>query len=162
MARILIDKDGNILESIDDISESELMAMPNYTHCLAVVKLNDDYLLGWNKLRRRYEIFGGCGEKDETPGECIKRECFEELGIKGDFRYLGAVKLTLQPDWFHKEIRTEYGGLYGVAVEGLTPDELAERINDKDEILKLALYKDIIKANEPIAEIDEALLRYFE
>ncbi len=161
MDQILIDKDGNILESIENISETELITMPAYTHCLAVVKLNDDYLLGWNKWRSRYEIFGGCAENGETPRECIARECYEELGIKGDFRYIGAMRLTLQPDWFCKETRVEYGGLYGVTVKGLTLDELAKGIKDKEEIMKLALYSEV-KGKEPIAEIDEVLLKYYE
>ncbi len=158
---ILIDKDGNVLKSIDNISESELITLPTYTHCLAVVKLNDDYLLGWNKWRKRYEIFGGCSENGETPAECISRECYEELGIKGNFQYLGTMNLILQPDWFCKETRIEHGGLYGVTIKGLTLDKIINGINDKDEILKLALYKEI-KGKEPIAEIDEALLKYYD
>ncbi len=161
MEYISIDQDGNLLESIDNISESELMNLPTYTHCLAIVKLNDDYLLGWNKWRQRYEIFGGCSENGETPNECISRECFEELGIKGDFQYLGAMRLTLQPDWFCNETRTEYGGLYGITLTDLALDKIAEGINDKDEILKLALYEDI-KGKYPIAKIDEVLLKYYE
>ena len=159
MEQILIDSDGNILEPIDNISESRLMEMPTHTHCLAVVKLDNDYLLGWNKWRGRYEIFGGCAENGETPRECISRECYEELGIKGDFSYIGAMNLTLQPDWFCKETRTEHGGLYGIHVKGLRLDEITKGINDKEEILQLALYRDI-KDKEPIAEIDEVLLKY--
>ncbi|MCD8106775.1 MAG: hypothetical protein LUE20_02275 [Oscillospiraceae bacterium] len=40
MEQILIDSDGNILESIDNISESRLIEMPTYTHCLAIPNIN--------------------------------------------------------------------------------------------------------------------------
>ena len=93
------------------------------------------------------------------PIECIFRKCCEELGIKVDFSYIGAMNLTLQPDWFCKERRTEHGGLYGIHVKGLSPDEIAKEINDKEEILQLVLYRDI-KNKEPIAEINEVLLKY--
>ncbi len=70
------------------------------------------------------------------------------------------MRLTLQPDWFCKETRTEHGGLYGVTVNGMTLAELTERIRDKEGIVKLALYGDI-RGKEPIAEIDEVLLQYY-
>ncbi len=69
--------------------------------------------------------------------------------------------LTLQPDWFCKETRTEHGGLYRITVEGMTVEEIAEGIKDKEEILKLALYSDV-RGKAPIAEIDEALLKYYD
>jgi len=53
------DQDGNILVSIEKMSEKELSESPLFTHCLAVVKVGDEYLLGRNKWRNRYEIFGG-------------------------------------------------------------------------------------------------------
>lgn len=40
-------------------------------------------------------------------------------------------------------------------------DSLFEAINDKDEITQLALYSEI-KGVEPISEIDEKLLEFFE
>ena len=46
-------------------------------------------------------------------------------------------------------------------MKGLRLDEIAKGINDKEEILKLALYRDI-KDKELIAEIDEVLLKYYE
>ena len=67
------DTDGNILISIEKIDESTLAENPLLTHCLAVVKIGNDYLLGWNKWRNRYEIFGGCIENGETPRDCIVR-----------------------------------------------------------------------------------------
>ena len=75
------DQDGNTLISVENMDEGKLSGDPLFTHCLAVVKVGNEYLLGRNKWRNRYEIFGGCAEKGETARECIVRECGEELGL---------------------------------------------------------------------------------
>ena len=156
------DQKGNILISVDDMSEEALSADPSFTHCLAVVKVGGEYLLGRNKWRNRFEIFGGCVEKGETARECIVRECNEELGFDvSDITYLGAMKLLLKPDYFSKEDRIELGGLYGVTLPDMSIDELFGMIKDKDEITELALYSRI-KGSEPIALFDEKLLSYYK
>lgn len=48
------------------MDEGNLKNNQQPTHCLAVVGSGEDYLLGWNRWRNRYEIFGGCIEKNET------------------------------------------------------------------------------------------------
>lgn len=156
------DQKGNILISVDDMSEEALSKDPSFTHCLAVVKVGGEYLLGRNKWRNRFEIFGGCVEKGETARECIVRECNEELGFDvSDITYLGAMKLLLKPDYFSKEDRIELGGLYGVTLPDMSIDELFGMIKDKDEITELALYSRI-KGNDPIALFDEKLLSYYK
>ena len=156
------DQDGNTLVSIESMNEETLSKDPLFTHCLAVVKVGGEYLLGWNKWRNRYEIFGGCVEKGETARECIVRECNEELGFDvSDITYLGAMKLSLKPDYFSKEERVELGGLYGISLPDMSVDTLFGMIKDKDEITQLALYSKI-KDNEPISLIDEKLLSYYE
>lgn len=158
---ILKDLDGNYFISITNKDEDTLTQYEQLTHCLAVVKVDKDYLLGWNKWRNRWEIFGGCIEKDETPRDCIIRECYEELGIEGTaFKYLGLMKFLMMPDYFSSKERIEYGGLYGVTLENMTIEEIYHQINDRAEIVKLAFYKDI-KDKEPIAPIDEKLLEYY-
>lgn len=158
---ILKDWDGNYFISITNKDENTLMQYEQLTHCLAVVKVDGDHLLGWNKWRNRWEIFGGCIDKDETPRECIVRECYEELGIDGTgFQYLGLMKFLMMPDYFSSKERIEYGGLYGVTLENMTIEEIYHQINDRAEIVKLAFYKDI-KDKEPIAPIDEKLLEYY-
>lgn len=156
------DQDGNLLISFDDRSEDILSGDPLFTHCLSVVKVGDEYLLGRNKWRNRYEIFGGCAEKGETARECIVRECNEELGFDiSDITYLGAMKILLKPDYFFKEERIELGGLYGVCLPEMSIESLYDMIKDKDEITQIALYNKI-KGKEPIALIDEALLEYYK
>ena len=156
------DQDGNLLISIDEVDEEALSKDPLFTHCLAVVKIGNDYLLNRNKWRNRYEIFGGCIEKGESAHECIVRECFEELGfISSDITYLGAMKFLLKPDYFSKSERIELGGLYGITLPGTTSlDDLYNNVADKEEIARLALYSQI-KGKEPIALIDEKLLGYY-
>ncbi len=159
---ICSDEKGNLLISIDGMDEAALSADPVFTHCLAVVKTGEEYLMGRNKWRNRYEIFGGCAEKGETARECILRECREELGFSvSEITYLGAMRYLLKPDYFSKNERTELGGLYGVTIPEMSTDELYDMIKDKEEITGLALYSRI-KGKEPIALIDEKLLEYFK
>lgn len=155
------DYDGNIFLSFDNIAEDTLSQMLEFTHCLAVVKIGSEYLLGWNKWRNRYEIFGGCKEQGESARECIVREFGEELGADtSGIRYLGAMKFLMKPDYFSPDERIELGGLYGVTLPKISLDELYRQVNDKDEITRLAFYSQV-KGKEPIAVIDEKLLDYY-
>ena len=155
------DQDGNKLLLIEKMSEAELSESPLFTHCLAVVKVGDEYLLGRNKWRNRYEIFGGCREKGESARDCISRECNEELGFASpDITYIGTMRLLLKPDYFSKEEREELGGLYGISLPNISPEDLYSRIKDKEEITELRFYSQI-KEKEPIALIDEKLLEYY-
>jgi len=156
------DQDGNILVSIEKMSEADLSASPLFTHCLAVVKVGDDYLLGRNKWRNRYEIFGGCREKGESSRDCILRECNEEFGFDStDITYIGAMRILLKPDYFSKEEREELGGLYGISLQDISLEDMYSCIKDKEEITELKFYSQV-KDKEPIALIDEKLLEYYK
>ena len=156
------DQGGNILVSIEKMSEEELSASPLFTHCLAVVKVGNEYLLGRNKWRNRYEIFGGCREKGESSRDCILRECNEEFGFDStDITYIGAMRILLKPDYFSKEEREELGGLYGISLPEIPLEDIHSRIKDKEEITELKVYSQI-KDKEPIALIDEKLLEYYK
>ncbi len=158
---IFKDQDGNILISIDQMDEAALSRDPLFTHCLAVIKVGNEYLMGKNKWRNRYEIFGGSAEKGETARKCILRECHEELGLSiSDITYLGAMKLLLKPDFFSKDERIELGGLYGITLPDMRLDDIYGMINDKEEIVALDWYSHI-KDKEAIALIDEKLLGYY-
>ena len=99
---IVKDYKGNELMEILDVDENS--AMEQYapvTHCLAVVMVGGDYLLGWNRWRKDWEIFGGCMEEGETMRECITRECLEEIGLSDlSVAYIGLMHLKLMPDYF--------------------------------------------------------------
>ncbi len=160
---IAVDGKGNELLDIIDVKEAD--ADTKYgpvTHCLAVVKAGNDYLMGWNKWRKDWEIFGGCREKNETLRECIARECREELGLENaDFTYLGLMHYKMAPGYFNPEWHEEYGGLYGITLPAESLPITEEYGNDLEEIEKLAFCRDI-KGREEIAVIDEKLLEYWK
>lgn len=159
---LIKDVKGN--ELLDLVKTDEDKADAEYqpiTHCLAVVKVGDDYLLGWNKYRQEWEIFGGCREEGETIRECIVRECEEELGIKdGDYSFLGLMHLHLAPGYFNPEWHNEYGGLYGITLPSDSLKSIEAFRTDKEEVEKLAFYRDV-KGKDKIAPIDEYLLRFW-
>lgn len=70
------------------------------------------------------------------------------------------MKCLLKPDYFSQDERIEYGGLYGITIPEAPIESIYKRVNDKDEITKLALYSQV-KNKEPIALIDEKLLDYY-
>ncbi|MBR6403480.1 MAG: NUDIX hydrolase [Eubacterium sp.] len=129
------------------------------THCLAVVKVGDEYLLGWNKYRQEWEIFGGFREDGESIRECINRECEEELGLKDcEFSYLGIMSFKLAPGYFNPEWHHEFGALYGISLPVEAKKDIEAYRTDKEEVEKLAFYSEV-KDKEPIALIDEYLLQ---
>lgn len=160
---IVVDAKGN--ELLDIINVEEENADKQYkpiTHCLAVVRIEDDYLMGWNKWRQDWEIFGGCRESKESIRECIVRECKEELGLSNvGFEYLGLIYYKMAPGYFNPEWHYEYGGLYGITLPKEYLRIIEKSRTDKEEVEKLAFYSDI-KGKENIALIDEKLLEYWK
>ena len=159
---ILKDSRGN--EFVEMIDVEENVAMAEYapvTHCLAVVMVGSDYLLGWNQWRTDWEIFGGCFETGDSMRECITRECLEEIGVSNvKIEYIGLMHFNMVPNYFSNEYRKEYGGLYGIRLQPEDMENIEEYRMDREEIEKVALLKDI-RAEEKMAEIDRELLHYF-
>lgn len=160
---IIADAKGNQL--LDIINVAEENADKQYapiTHCLAVVKIENEYLMGWNKWRQDWEIFGGCREENETIRECIERECKEELELTNvDFEYLGLMHYKMAPGYFNPEWHYEYGGLYGITLPEKYLEIIEKYRTDKEEVEKLIFYNEI-KGKEKIAAIDEKLLDYWK
>ncbi len=156
------DSKGNELLEIIEVSEVE--AMKNYApvnHALLVVKIGEEYLLGFNKWRQNWEIFGGCMEEGESLRECIIREAKEELGLEGvEFSWIGLMHDKLAPGYFNPEWHEEYGGLYGVTLPKEMLVEIEKSREDKEEIGKLAFYSCV--RGEDIAAIDEKLLEFYK
>lgn len=159
---IIKDERGNELLEIIDVEEKE--AEQKYSpvnHALAVVKVGEDYLMGWNHFRKDWEIFGGCMEERETLRECIERECYEELGLSGvEYTFLGLMKFKMAPGYFNPEWHTEYGGLYGVSLPLEMLETMKQYRMDKEEIERISFYREI-GAWEKKALIDEKLLEYW-
>ena len=158
-------KDSKGNEFVEFIKVDENTAMEQYspvTHCLAVVMVGSDYLLGWNRWRKDWEIFGGCMETGETMRECIIRECLEEIGLPDlPMEYIGLMHLNLMPDYFSTEHREEYGGLYGIKLQPEDLQKIEKYRLDREEIERVALLSDI-DVNERIAGIDRELLNYYQ
>lgn len=159
---VMDDKGNEFIEIINTAEENADKEYKTINHCLAVVKIGNDYLMGWNRWRQDWEIFGGCREENETMRECIMRECEEELGLRNvDFEYLGLMYYKMAPGYFNPEWHNEYGGLYGITL----PEEYLQIIEknrtDKEEVERLAFYTKI-KGKEKIAPIDEKLLDYWK
>ena len=158
---ICTDAEGNVFISFEKTPEAALSENPLLTHCLAVVRVGEEYLLGWNRYRSRYEIFGGCKEQGESARECIVRELSEELGVDtSSIRYLGVMRFLMKPDYFSPNERIELGGLYGATLPETSLVELYRQVNDKEEITRFAFYSQV-RGKEPIAVIDENLLDYY-
>ena len=159
---IVKDVHGNeFLEFINiDESEAELV-YENITHSLVVVKIGNEYLMGWNHWRQEWEIFGGCREEGETVRDCIIREGMEELGLQNvNYTYIGLMHHRMAPGYFNLEWHEEYGALYGVTLSEEMLGEIEKNRTDREEMEKLTFYSQI-KEKESIAAIDEALLKYW-
>ena len=160
---IVRDGNGNELLAVIDVPEEQ--AEKQYspvTHALLVVKIGEEYLLGWNRWRQDWEIFGGCKEEGENIRQCIERECEEELGLKGvEYSYLGLMQYKMAPGYFNPEWHEEYGALYGVTLPLSALKEIEAARMDKEEIERLAFYSQV-RGKEKIAEIDEKLLEYWK
>ena len=153
---------AEIIEKIVVSEEEALERFPDINHALVVVKIEDDYLLGYHKWRDDWETFGGLIEEGESLRECIKRECEEELGITDvDFEYLGVVHYYMPPGYWVKEWHHEYGGLYGITLSREALPLIEEKRRDKDEIGEIELYSKLKTREEKIDEINEKLLAFY-
>ena len=158
---IAIDERGDELIDVLKISEAEIDDYSPISHALLIVKMGDNYLLGWNHYRKSWEIFGGCIEENETPRECIIREADEELGLENcDLSFIGLIKYIKISGYFCSEQHIKYGGLYGITL----PKSMLKTINnhrkDRAEIEKLSFYSDITDRKN-ISVIAEKLLNYW-
>ena len=160
---IVRDSAGNELLEVLDVPEE--LAEQQYSpvnHALLVVKIGEEYLLGWNRWRQDWEIFGGCKEGGETLRQCVEREAEEELGLKDvEYTYLGLMHDKMAPGYFNPEWHEEYGALYGITLSEEMLKEIEAKRADKEEIEKLSFYSQV-KGKEKVAEIDEVLLRYWK
>lgn len=159
----MIVKDGKGNELLAVIPADEETAQQEYTpvtHALVVVKVGEEYLMGWNHWRQCWEVFGGCIDADESLRQCIEREGYEELGLENvEYQYLGLMHYHMAPGYFNPQWHEEYGALYGVTIPEAMMEAIERKRSDKEEIEKLAFYSQI--KGEPIAVIDEKLLEYW-
>lgn len=154
------DQFGNkLLELIEIAEEDAALQFSPITVCLLVVKIEDDYLMGYNHWRKGWEIFGGCPEKGETMRAAMIREAKEELGIDCSPEWIGLAHFEMQPDYFSNMVREEYGAIYGISLEKEYLSQIEEMRIDREEIEKIALLKDITSGE--IRELDRKLTEFY-
>lgn len=160
-AMLVKDEKGNELLELIRVEEAEAENYSPINCALGVVKLGDDYLLGWNHWRQDWEVFGGCREDGETMRQCMDRECREELGLQNlEWTFLGLMHCKMAPGYFDPEWHEEYGGVYGVTLPADCLETIEKHRADREEIEKLAFYREVTR-KEKIAAIDEKLLEFW-
>lgn len=157
---LAIDSSGNKLLEFVEVKEDSVKEFSPITVCLLVVKIGEDFLMGFNHWRKCWEIFGGCPEEGETLRESMIREAKEELGIDCNPEWLGIARFELQPDYFSDMVREEYGAIYGITLGKEFLAQIEENRIDREEIEKIALLKEI-PSNEEVRELDRKLTEFY-
>lgn len=156
------DKNGDELIEVIQTDEDNTNEYSPVNHSMVIVKIGNEYLVGWNHFRKCWEIFGGCIEDGESPRDCIIREINEELGLNNcNCKFIGLMKYQKAPSYFNSEPHIEYGGLYGMNLSSSALDTIMTHRKDRAEIERLSFYSDIIDENT-ISEIAEKLLKYWQ
>ncbi len=158
---LAVDQAGNkLLDFIKITEEDATSRFSQVSVCLLVVKIGEDYLMGFNHWRKCWEIFGGCPEEGETMREAMVREAKEELGIDCEPQWLGLAHFEMQPDYFSNEVREEYGAIFGVSLSEEYLEQIEKMRIDREEIEKIALLGEI-SSGEEIRELDRKLTEYY-
>ena len=158
---LAVDQAGNkLLDFIKITEEDAALQFSQVSVCLLVVKIGEDYLMGFNHWRKCWEIFGGCPEEGETMREAMVREAKEELGIDCEPQWLGLAHFEMQPDYFSNEVREEYGAIFGVSLSEEYLEQIEKMRIDREEIEKIALLEEI-SSGEEIRELDRKLTEFY-
>ena len=158
---LAVDQAGNkLLDFIKITEEDATSRFSQVSVCLLVVKIGEDYLMGFNHWRKCWEIFGGCPEEGETMREAMVREEKEELGIDCEPQWLGLAHFEMQPDYFSNEVREEYGAIFGVSLGEEYLAQIENLRTDREEIEKIALLGEI-SSGEEIRELDRKLTEFY-
>ena len=158
---LAVDQAGNkLLDFIKITEEDAASQFSQVSVCLLVVKIGEDYLMGFNHWRKCWEIFGGCPEEGETMREAMVREAKEELGIDCEPQWLGLAHFEMQPDYFSNEVREEYGAIFGVSLSEEYLAQIEKSRIDREEIEKIALLREI-SSDEEIRELDRKLIEFY-
>lgn len=158
---LAVDQAGNkLLDFIKITEEDATLRFSQVSVCLLVVKIDEDYLMGFNHWRKCWEIFGGCPEEGETMREAMVREAKEELGIDCEPQWLGLAHFEMQPDYFSNEVREEYGAIFGISLGEEYLAQIENLRTDREEIEKIALLGEI-SSGEEIRELDRKLTEFY-
>ena len=146
---IVQNKSGWILHEYLDIPEDEIPKYPNVTGACAIVKVEDEYLIGYNNWRKQWEFPAGGIEKGETARQAAIRELYEEthqddveLEFKGLFR-------VSDP---HGQLK--YQAVFFGKTEALKPFVYA----GEDEMTQIRLW-DLVEDIGYVDELDVAIVK---
>ena len=158
---LAVDQAGNkLLDFIKITEEDATLRFSQVSVCLLVVKIGEDYLMGFNHWRKCWEIFGGCPEEGETMREAMVREAKEELGIDCEPQWLGLAHFEMQPDYFSNEVREKYGAIFGISLGEEYLAQIENLRTDREEIEKIALLGEI-SSGEEVRELDRKLTEFY-
>ncbi|WP_113929106.1 NUDIX domain-containing protein [Bacillus sp. P14.5] len=132
------------------INEDRIDRFQPLAGSFAVIKVNGDYLLCFNKWRNQWELPAGKREKEETISDCAFRELFEETGQKPDeLEFLGLMKVRKEDG------SVKYNPVFLGAMERLLP------FRNNEETTKILLW-DFSRLEEHIDKVDYCLLKYLD
>ena len=135
-------RSGWILHEYVDIEEDAINDFPNVTGAYAIIKVRDNYLIGFNDWRNQWEFPAGGIEEGESARQAASRELYEETHQKcADLKFKGLCKIT-DPRGRHK-----YQAVFVGEIAELVPFVHRE----EDEMSKIYLWD----LKEDIGYVDE-------
>ena len=88
-------RSGWILHEYLNVREEQISEYPNVTGAYAIVKVGDEYLIGYNTWRKQWEFPAGGIEEGETPRQAAVRELYEETHQDDvDLEFMGLFKVS--------------------------------------------------------------------
>lgn len=144
-------KSGWILLEHLNIKEEEIVNYENVTGAFAIVTVDGQFLIGYNKWRQQWEFPGGGIEPGETAREAAMRELFEETHQRATELVFQGISRMQRPNG-----TLCYQAVFVGKVEKLetfvTTDE-----DEMSEIMRWDLKQDI----GYVDECDVELVKYF-
>ncbi|TYS18624.1 NUDIX domain-containing protein [Rossellomorea vietnamensis] len=146
----MINEKDNGQEFLDfiQIEESDVDSFLPIAGSYAVIKVNGDFLLCFNKWRNQWELPAGKREKNETISDCAFRELLEETGqMPDELKFSGLMKVRKEDG------SVKYNPVFFGEMEILHP------FQENEETTKIILW-DKSCLEEPIDKVDHHLLKY--
>ena len=151
-AYITKNKSGWILHEYKSIQEEQISEYPNVTGSYAIVKVGDQYLIGYNDWRKQWEFPAGGIENGETARQAAYRELLEETHQGNlELEFKGLFKVT---DSHGKQ---KYQAVFLGQKEALEPFVYSEN----DEMSKISLW-DMKEDIGYVDELDVAIVKAIE
>jgi len=133
------------------INEEALCEYNQLAGSYAVIRIDEKYLICYNKWRKQWELPAGGREQNETPKQCAMRELFEETGQKvADLQFIG----LLQSKHAHTGA-LKYNPVYFADMKNLQP------FIENDEIVEIQLWNGLTPLDN-FDSVDRKILDYIK